>query len=115
MTERGLRYNAGKTRWSLVAWDAVECVAKVATFGATVYPARNWERGMPYSEVLDSLHRHLHAWRCGEDNDTAPGGSGLPHLAHVAWNALALLAYELRGKGEMFDDIPGRRKDDDEM
>lgn len=44
-----------------------------------------------------------HAWAfwAGENNDPE---SGLPHMAHAAWNALALVEYLLRTIGK--DDRP---------
>jgi len=37
-----------------------------------------------------SLSRHLRAWLMGEDMDPE---SGLPHLAHLIYDALMLLDY----------------------
>jgi hypothetical protein len=45
--------------------------------------------------------RHLSAWWQGEDKDPE---TGMSHMLHAAWNALTLVAYELRGIGE--DDRP---------
>ncbi len=99
----GLRDDAGKTRFDLIPFDALLSVAKVYTQGAEKYAARNWEKGMLWSRCLGSLMRHLVAWETGEDNDAE---SKLPHMAHVAWNALALLTYHIRGTGS--DDRPAR-------
>ena len=99
--ERGLRYNADKLRYDLVPPDAMEALVRVFTFGAKKYAPRNWEKGMPWMECDASLRRHLAAWEMGERLDPE---SGELHLAHVAWNALALLTFELRGIGE--DDRP---------
>ncbi len=52
---------------------------------------------MAWSRCYNSLCRHLYVWWAGERYDEE---TGLPHLAHVAWNALALLTYELRGIGQ---------------
>lgn len=95
--EGGRRDDHGKTRWELMAWDALEQVARVSTMGAKKYAPRNWEKGMLYSRVIGSMHRHyIRWWVYGEKVDEE---SGLPHLAHMAWNALAILTYELRGMG----------------
>ena len=48
---------------------------------------RNWERGLPVSQIADSLQRHLWAYMEGQDKDK---DSGLSHLDHVLWNAVAL-------------------------
>lgn len=98
--EAALRYDGGKVRWDLLPFDALEQVAKVSTFGAIKYDAKNWELGMSWSRVFGSLMRHLTARMRGERLDPE---TGLPHLAHAAWNALALCAYDLRGVGK--DDL----------
>jgi hypothetical protein len=61
--------------------------ARVAAFGAIKYAPRNWEKGLPMSNIANSLQRHLWAFMDGEDNDPE---SGLSHLDHVLWNAVAL-------------------------
>lgn len=103
----GLRYNKGKLRWSLLPWDALKVLVQVYEKGAEKYAPRNWERGMSYTSVYDCLQRHLFAWWSGESRDAE---SGLPHLAHVVWNALALLTYEVRGIGHFA--VNGQRLDD---
>lgn len=101
-----------KMPWRLLPYDALVHVARVMRYGATKYAARNWERGLPYDETFDSLMRHLTAWYLGEDYDGQPccptsDTSGELHLAHVAWNALALLAFTVRGRIDL-DDRPCR-------
>lgn len=86
----GLRYNEGKLRYDLFEPHAMEELAKVFTKGAQKYAPRNWEKGMTWSSVLASLERHKEAFKKGEDNDQE---TGLLHMAHVAWNALALVSY----------------------
>jgi uncharacterized HAD superfamily protein len=88
--EEGLRYNEGKIRYDLMHPFAKEQLAKVFTFGANKYAEHNWQKGMKWSKVLSSLHRHLEAIERGEDYDSE---SGLLHAAHVEWNAHALCAY----------------------
>lgn len=100
MSEQGLRYDAGKTRWDLLPFDALHEVAKVSTVGSIKYAPRNWERGMAWSKMVACAMRHLFARMTGERLDPE---TGLPHTAHFAWNALSLLAYDLRGVGE--DDL----------
>jgi hypothetical protein len=102
--ERGLRYNHGKLPWHLIPWDAVAQVASVLRYGAKKYAARNWEKGLSYSETHDSLMRHLRDWYDGQSHD--PESKEL-HLAHVACNALFLLAFAVRDKdGSHLDDRP---------
>jgi hypothetical protein len=96
---RGLRYNEGKLRYDLIPAKANEEYAKVLTKGLEKYPPNNWEKGMPWSEVIASAMRHLEAIRLGEDIDQE---SGLLHAAHLQCNAAMLTEYYYTKKD--FDD-----------
>jgi hypothetical protein len=51
--------------------------------GAKKYCERNWEKGMPLSVFLASLHRHLAQFEAGlRDED---------HLAAIAFNVMGLI------------------------
>lgn len=93
---KGVRYDEGKTQFHLLPSDGISELAKVYMFGARKYSAYNWERGMAWSRCFNSLLRHLYAYWDGEERDAE---TGLHHMAHAAWNALALLVYSLRGIG----------------
>ena len=97
----GLRYDKNKVRLDLIPPEWVWGLGEVLTAGAKKYADRNWEKGMKWSRVVGPLLRHLYKWGAGEtyDKDT-----GCHHLAMVAWNALALMSYDLRNIGEK--DIP---------
>lgn len=93
---QGAKHDAGKCRAGLLVKDfprALTAVAQVATFGAQKYAAHSWKT-VPGAEERyhDALHRHILAQASGESNDPE---SGLPHAAHIAWNALALMELEL--------------------
>lgn len=93
----GLRYNTGKTRYSLIPSEWTRALAEVLTRGAEKYAPRNWERGMDHSIMLDCLGRHIDAFTRGERYDSE---TGCHHLAHAAWNVLALMTYDLRQIGK---------------
>ena len=65
----------------------VEAVAKVLDFGLVKYAAHNWMKGLSFEETLASMERHQKALRRGEDFDK---DSKLPHVAHIACNAMFL-------------------------
>lgn len=90
ISTKAKRFDSGKTQYDLIPPEPLQDIADVFTMGATKYGVRNWERGMAYSRVLNSLLRHVQAFRKGEDKDQE---SGLPHMAHVAANAIFLLEY----------------------
>lgn len=85
--ERGARFNDGKLRWSLVDFDALEEMVRVLEYGSEKYDDHNWKKGMPITEVYESMQRHLVAFLAGEDLDPE---SGLPHTGHILCNALFL-------------------------
>lgn len=93
---RGLRYDSGKNRLDLIPAEWEWELGRVLTKGAEKYHDRNWELGMDWSKVVGPLRRHLNAFLRGEQLDKE---TGCHHLAHVGWNALALLSYDLRGIG----------------
>jgi hypothetical protein len=97
----GLRYDEGKPPMHLLPWDTLLELAHIYGRGAIKYAPRNWEKGMNWSRVFDSLTRHAAAWNNGQDIDRE---SFQLHMLHVAWNALALATYQLRGIG--VDDRP---------
>lgn len=109
MSQGGYRDNGGKIRWDLVPMDAMEELARVYSYGATKYGDRNWEKGLSWMDCYASLMRHLVDWHQGQDFDGTPGEadnkhSGMLTMAHVAWNAMAILAFQIRGEG--VDDRP---------
>lgn len=97
----GVKHDQQKIRWDLVPYDAVNEIAKVLTFGAAKYEARNWERGMDWSRAFGALQRHLTRWFHGQDKDKE---TQLTHLANAGCCLFFLLAWELRGVG--VDDRP---------
>lgn len=92
-------FDAGKPRWDLLQWGALEDVARVSTFGADKYGDRNWEKHVnswEWGRLLASTFRHLVAFLRREEYDPE---SGLPHLAHAVWNLLALMILVKDGLG----------------
>lgn len=83
----GMRANKGKRVWSLVDFESLEEMVKVLEFGTTKYSAHNWKKGLPYTEIMDSLLRHTIAFLEGEDVDPE---SGLLHTGHILCNAMFL-------------------------
>lgn len=89
-TEQGLRHNDGKIRYDLLEPFAMQELARVFTKGAQKYAPFNWLKGMDWSKCLASLKRHIAAFEQGEDFDEE---TECYHMAHAAWNALALVSY----------------------
>jgi len=98
-TSTGDRYNTGKTRWSLVSWKALIPMVEVLEFGAKKYAPFNWQKGLKYTEICESLLRHTHAFLEGEDNDSE---SKLSHVGHIGCNFL-FLSYMFLFRKDMDD------------
>jgi hypothetical protein len=87
---KAFRTNENKLRYDLCPAIAQREYAKVWTKGLEKYPARNWEKGFLFSEVIASTMRHLEAMRLGEMIDEE---SGLLHSAHLMANAAMLTEF----------------------
>ena len=88
---KGLRYNKGKLRWSLVDYKALEPMIRVLMYGAEKYTTpeasgdHNWKKGLDKTEILECAQRHLAALMSGEIYDKE---SGLPHIGHFLCNGM---------------------------
>lgn len=87
---KGKRFNEGKLRYDLLEPYAIQELTRVFTKGAEKYEDNNWLKGMTWRTMLASLKRHIAAFEQGEDFDAE---TGCYHMAHAAWNALALVSY----------------------
>ena len=99
--ELALRYNTGKAPLSMImeAKEALSGCAGVLQFGAKKYGRGNWHKGLPHTEVCDSMLRHLSSYLSGEDLDPE---SGCPHVDHILTNAI-FLAQGFRTHPELDD------------
>ena len=93
----GAKVDAGKTRMGLITGGmarAIMDVAKVGTMGAAKYSDGGWV-SVPdgFRRYEDAQQRHATYRHIGEIRDSE---SGLLHLAHEAWNALAKLDLYIR-------------------
>jgi len=88
-------------RFDLIPAKPLFLLAKLFGIGAKKYELRNWERGYEWSKSFGALMRHAWAFWAGETDDPE---SGLPHMVHVAWHALAMTEW-LETHPE-FDDRP---------
>lgn len=83
-----------KARWELLPLDLMAHLVDVYTFGAEKYAPNTWQKlENGYERYKAALFRHILAHEQGEFRDKE---SGLPHLAHAAWNAVAMLYFGLK-------------------
>lgn len=97
--EQALRYNQGKVQWSLVDYKSIEPMVRVLEYGCKKYAKDNWKKGMPASQIIESMLRHTFKLLEGELTDPE---SGIEHVGHIQCNAM-FLAYVLREKPEYND------------
>jgi len=92
----------GKPRPDLFSAFAMERIGRLLEMGARKYALRNWERGMNYTRVAASLHRHLMMYMQHDRSED--------HLAALAVNASFLMHYDAmieRGVlPQSLDDLP---------
>ncbi len=75
---------------------ALLAVAEVATFGAKKYERGNWLHVVNGRErYFDAAMRHI----LQSHIDPTDAETGMPHMAHAAWNLLAVLELTLRQGG----------------
>ncbi len=96
MSETEVKQDKGKLRLDLLPWDALDEVGKVLTYGVNKYPKpeENWRvnsRPEDIKRYKAALLRHFSALEQGELVDPE---SGELHMAHIATNALFIIALE---------------------
>jgi len=105
----GAKDDSDKPRLDLVLGDfatALWGVGLVGTFGANKYTDRGWhEVDNGIERYSNALLRHYLNFKRGEMDDPE---SNLPHLAHLAWNALAILQLYMEEKNTIRKELqPG--------
>lgn len=73
-------------RWDLITPVGLRRVAITYAEGAKKYGARNWLKGIPASDLINHAIRHIYMWLGGDMSED--------HLAHAAWNLLAVMHFE---------------------
>lgn len=99
--EPGLKFDAGKPRYSLVDRLFVWGIIRVLEFGARKYGIDNWRKGMSWSRAFDALHRHLDAWYRGEERDPETGEL---HLDHAGCCLMFLRRFSVDPRYRSYDD-----------
>lgn len=109
-TEKGVKLDSGKPRLDLVLGDfadALWSVGDVGTYGANKYTDKGWQEVSNGIERYgNAMLRHYLNYRKGIIYDAE---SGLLHLSHMVWNALAILQLYLAPGivHDYLDYIPG--------
>ncbi len=99
MEEKGKRDNTGKVKWSLLPDNTLIPMIRVLEFGAIKYAPHNWKKGLPVTEICESLKRHLISFMEGEDIDQE---SLQEHIGHIQANAM-FLSYMMMYRPDLDD------------
>jgi Domain of unknown function (DUF5664) len=79
--------------------EAVAAAAASLEYGAKKYADRNWEKGLPWQQMIDSLKRHIEDFERGHDYDDGEDGSDLHQVCMIMASAMMLTASVIRGIG----------------
>ncbi len=95
--ESGARRDSqgGKPRFDLIPPHALRRVAMHYASGADHYGDWNWHKGIPFSRMLASLHRHVQHFAAGESEED--------HLAAIVFNALGIMQFQEEGREDLDD------------
>ena len=100
---------AGKGMPVLLPGDALLEIAKHLEAAAVHYGPRNWEKGIPLSEIMNSLLRHIYAELMGDTSEN--------HARAIGCNTLFYIATKQRIETGLLpkslDDLPHTLKDTD--
>jgi len=80
----------GQGRYDLLSPYAIHRLAKVYEEGCRKYEDRNWEKGIPESNLLDHALRHIFAYMMGKNDED--------HIGHAVWNLCAILHFQEKKK-----------------
>jgi hypothetical protein len=86
----------GKGRFDLIPYEVVYRLAVWLEQGAKKYSPRNWEKGLPTGNCMNSLLRHAHKAADGWDDED--------HLAAVVCNAAFIM--RMQARHQELDDLP---------
>lgn len=79
--------------------ESMAAGAAALEYGAMKYDHRNWEKGLPWQQMIDSLQRHINDFERGHDFDNGPDGSGMHQVCLIMASAMMLSASVIRGVG----------------
>lgn len=99
----------GKVPFDLVPPEFTAMIALVLEHGAKKYAPHNFEKGLPFDDLIRGALSHTLKLQSGEIYDA---DSGLYHASHAAWNMLAFGMMMMRAPQleKIYSDGVARRK-----
>lgn len=79
-----------EVRYDLISPIAMRRIAETYAEGSIKYGDRNWEKGLPFSNILNHVLAHIYEYMDGASLDD----DAEDNLAHAAWGLIALMHYE---------------------
>jgi hypothetical protein len=99
-TETGaVRESLGATYTRHIPLEAIAAAAVSFEYGAKKYADRNWEKGLPWQQMIDSLKRHVEDFERRRDYDDGEDGSDLHQVCMIMASAMMLTASVIREIG----------------
>ena len=95
-----MRAALGIPYFAQVPLEAVAAGAAALEYGALKYENRNWEKGLPWQQLIDSTKRHIDDFERGRDYDDGSDGSGMHQVCMIMAGAMMLAASVIRGVGK---------------
>lgn len=92
--------DAADVRYDLISPIGERRLAETYAEGARKYGDNNWLKGLPASDLMNHAKRHINLWLTGDASED--------HLAHAAWNLVALMHFE-ETRPDLID-VPARPK-----
>ncbi len=78
--------DADKVRFDLITPIGLRRLAETYAEGAAKYGANNWKRGIPASDLINHVIRHIYLWLGGDRSED--------HLAHATWGLMTTMHFE---------------------
>ena len=95
----GTRESLGVPYTRHIPLEAVAAAAASFEYGAKKYADRNWEKGLPWQQMIDSLKRHVEDFERGRNYDDGEDGSDLHQVCMIMASAMMLTASVIRNIG----------------
>lgn len=94
--------DADMVRFDLITPIGLRRLAETYAEGAAKYGANNWKRGIPASDLINHVIRHIYLWLSGDRAED--------HLAHAAWGLMTTMHFE-ETRPELIDCCLGEQED----
>jgi len=86
------RDHVEQARFDLIPMEILYRLALIYGEGARKYGDYNWQKGSPWSDVLNHAMKHFQEWREGDFSEDK--------LAKVIWGFVTLAWFSMNGRGK---------------